>query len=69
MTTLRQVNKALVAKGYKFALVRGDGYFYFEPTGKDDKFGPTVYVCYLNQLSLDRWVEELEEFLKEQNGN
>lgn len=62
MTTLKQVNKAIVAKGYEFELVKGNGYFYFSPTGKDDNFGPSVYVCYLNQLTLDRWVKELEDF-------
>lgn len=64
MTTLKQVNKAIVAKGYEFELVKGNGYFYFSPTGKDDNFGPTVYVCYLYQLSVNQWIDRLEEFLR-----
>lgn len=66
MTTLKQVNKALTDKGYEFELVKGDGYFYFAPTGKDDNFGPTVYCCFLYELSVDRWVKELEDFINKE---
>jgi hypothetical protein len=66
MTTLKQVNKKLAERGHEFELVKGNGYFYFAPTGKDDNFGPTVYVCYLYELSVDRWVQELEDFLNKE---
>lgn len=49
----------------KLDLARGDGYWYFVYDDVPAKFYEThsVYCCYLNQMSLDRWVEEGKDFV------
>lgn len=63
MLRLSTVNKELKRLGYKYELVKGEGYFYF--VGEDNDL-TSVYVYTLNDLTLDRWVEELESRV---NGN
>lgn len=60
---LRTVNKAIIAKGWKMELVKGDGYFYF--IGDEASvcmFG--VYVHSLNQLTLADWIDEAHAHLE-----
>lgn len=63
MVTIKQVNKALAAKGYKAELVRGDGYFYFwgPDTAKFEESGVYGGVTRLSDLTVERWVEMFEE--------
>lgn len=52
----------------KLALVRGEGYWYFVyDTFEATKVYETksVYCCYLNQMSLDHWVEEGKDFVEQ----
>ena len=56
MITLRTVNKAIAHLG-DIELVKGNGYFYF--VGEDvNVWAEGVYVYRLNELSLERWIEE-----------
>ena len=63
--TLNGVRRALEARGVKgVELVAGRGYFYFWPT--DDKEdnrmcvwpSTSVYVCQLNSMSVERWIDQ-----------
>lgn len=48
------------------SLYDGDGYFYFVyEDGKGAWGDRSVYVYRLNHLSLDRWVDEGNDFIKE----
>ena len=57
--TTRKINAAIKHTGLKIAFTRGDGCFYFI-NSEGFQVGDTVWVCYLNQLSLERWIKEAE---------
>tara|TARA_R110000744_G_scaffold305007_1_gene413350 strand:- start:5101 stop:5331 length:231 start_codon:yes stop_codon:yes gene_type:complete len=56
--TVKRINHAIRHTGLE--IVRGDGYQYFLDW-EGDQVGDAVMVCYLNQMSLERWVEQAEE--------
>lgn len=59
--TKSKINSAIKHTGLKVEGKRGDGYFYFLDAATDYCIpNSSVYVCYLNQLSLAQWVEEAE---------
>ena len=49
-----KINRAIKKFGLTIEGLRGDGCFYFIDS-EGYQIGETVYVCYLNQLSLERW--------------
>ena len=53
-TTLPKINKALAARFGDGAveIVHGDGYFYFLLAAGDDREIPSIYVCWVYELSL-----------------
>lgn len=62
MIQLRTINATLARLGIKAELVKGEGYFYF--IGDDvDCDCDSVYVFRVNELTLDRWVEEANDRL------
>ena len=62
MTTRAAVNKAIAHLG-KIELVKGEGYFYF--IGDDvNVWAESVYVYRLNELTLERWIEEAKSVIK-----
>jgi hypothetical protein len=63
--TLKKVNKELKKQGYDTKLVKGEGYFYFVGKEAWDFKCQSVYVFRLNDLSLEQWVKEYEERLKD----
>ena len=63
MLRLSTVNKELKRLGYKYELVKGGRILLF--CGEDNNL-TSVYVYTLNDLTLDRWVGELES---RGNGN
>lgn len=64
MLTLKKVNNALKAKGYKAELARAESkgytYFYFYGPDAEHMFESSVSVSRLNALTLEQWVEEFE---------
>lgn len=59
MLTLKKVNAALKQHGISGELVRAEGYFYFWGDDFDLTKEQGVYgVARLNDLSLERWLEE-----------
>jgi hypothetical protein len=60
---LRSVNKAIAKTGLE--LVKGNGYFYFIGEGTESLYSASVMVCSLNEMSLERWVEEANGKAKE----
>ncbi len=56
MLTLKQVNKALAAAGYKERLVKGRGYYYFAE-GEAASWPETMVLVYkLNCQTLEEWL-------------
>lgn len=54
------INKNIKHLGLEIVGTRGDGYFYFLDTTTSEQVGNSVNVCYLNQMSLDKWVKAAE---------
>ena len=61
--TSAKINKAIKHLGLKVIHERGSGYSYFLDLVTENQIGESVQVCYLHQLSLERWVEEAQEAL------
>jgi hypothetical protein len=59
--TLKKVNAAIAERGGKEVLVKGDGYFYFADGDAYDWDSSGVYVFTLNELPLERWIEEWQD--------
>ena len=57
--TRKRINKAIAHLRLTIEGTRGDGYFYFLDAD-GHQVGEPVMVCYLNSLSLERWVKEAE---------
>ena len=55
MTTQR-INRAIAHLDLEIVYTRGDGYFYFIDTNTGDQIGDSVFVCYMNQLTIEQWV-------------
>jgi hypothetical protein len=58
MMTTAKINRAIKHLGLEIVHQRADGYSYFVEIGTGNSIGLSVMVCYLNQLSLEQWVEE-----------
>jgi hypothetical protein len=56
--TIKKVNTAL-PEGYE--LVKGNGYFYFTGPDCHEWYTSSVPVCHLNDLTVERWVEEFND--------
>lgn len=66
MITIKTVNNAIKKlDGGVGTLVKGEGYFYFFPEKNENWDTHSVMVYKINDLTLERWLEEYEEF-KEQ---
>jgi hypothetical protein len=61
--TSAKINKAIKHLGLKVIHERGSGYSYFLDLVTENQIGESVQVCYLHQLSLERWVQEAQEAL------
>jgi hypothetical protein len=58
MTTAR-INRAIKHLGLEIVHNRGSGYSFFLDA-QGNQVGDSVMVCYLNQQTLDQWVEDAE---------
>lgn len=61
--TAKQVTIALRKAGYAVDCVKGNGYVYF--MADDFREIDSVYVCYINELPVERYVEHVAGFMKE----
>ena len=59
--TKNQINRAIKRLGLEIVGARGAGYFYFCDLESGNQVGESVMVCYLNQCSLQEWVEYAEQ--------
>lgn len=66
--TKAQINKALKKIGLPMQIQnkRGGGYSYFTSTNTGSQIGESVMVCYLNQCSVEKWVEYAQAAYEEQ---
>ena len=64
---LRTLNKELAKINANLELEKGDGYFYFvfdcDCPGNQIWETHSIYVNNLNQLTLDQWIEEANQFV------
>lgn len=60
--TCKIINRAIKHTG--LVINKGKGYQYFTDAVTDDRVGESVYVCYLNQFNIQRWVEAAEYAIK-----
>lgn len=58
--TTATVNRAIAERGGKEILINGKGYFYFWEGDAPDWQSSSVYVCRLNDLTLEQWIAEWE---------
>lgn len=73
--TLNQVNKAIQSTIGNFSLLKGNGYFYV--SSKDEKislklsslYSTSIFVCYLNQQSLEDWLKDVQEIVSKIEKN
>ena len=56
--TSKTINRAIKHTG--LIINKGRGYQYFTDAVTDDQVGESVYVCYLNQYTIDQWIEDAE---------
>jgi hypothetical protein len=56
--TLKRVNKEIAARGGSAQLIKGEGYFYFAEGEANEWDFDSVYVYTLNELPLERWIQE-----------
>jgi hypothetical protein len=69
--SLKQVNTAIKKAGLDIILCKGEGYFYI--TSDDTDIGlylsslecTSIYVCHLNHQSVEDWVHDVKEILKQ----
>jgi hypothetical protein len=57
--TINKVNAAIQSHGVE--LVKGNGYFYFAMLNDDALEVPSVYSMTLRYMSLEDWVQHVEE--------
>lgn len=63
MLTIKGVNKAIAARGIKAEICQGDGYVYFYGDDVEFAYTTSVAACRLNHLTLERWMQELDEIV------
>lgn len=64
--SVTQVDRAIKHLGVE--IIRGRGYFYFVSLDPAiGQVGDSIYICYLNQQSLARWIKDAESAVKENN--
>ncbi len=58
----RNINRAIKHTGLRVVGARGDGCFYFVDAETDVAIdNSTVWIAYLNQFSMEQWIEEAED--------
>lgn len=63
MLTIKGVNKVIAARGIKAEICQGNGYVYFFGDDVEFAYTTSVAVCRLNHLTLERWMQELDDFV------
>lgn len=58
--TAREVNKVFAAFGIVERLRQGRGYCYFTEGDAIEWYSSSVPVCYVSDLTIGRWISELE---------
>lgn len=65
--TKAKINRAIKKYNLEIIHERGSGYSYFLDLTTGDQVGESVCVCYLNQQSLEGWVEDARVAREEYN--
>lgn len=63
-TTCKSISSKIQRQGFPVSLYKGDGYFYFVFDDGVKWESESVYVFRLNQLSVDRWIDQGVSFAK-----
>jgi len=61
--TIGRINAAIAKHGIE--IVKGNGYFWFADVSTADRYIdiPSVYTCRLRDLTLEQWVQHVEDAL------
>ena len=62
--TVKRINAAI--KHLNLEIIKGRGYVYFLDLTTGYQVGGSVHICYLNHVSLERWIEEAAEARKDE---
>lgn len=57
----RTINKEISKLGGFARLVKGEGYWYFMEGEAEYFYSQSVYVMYLNSLTVEQWIEEWKD--------
>ena len=63
-----QINSKIKHLGVEIQGNKGAGYFYFTSLENGYQIGLSVYVCYLNQLTLEQWVEQAKTAIEQETA-
>jgi len=69
--TLKQVNRAIQREVGNVTLCKGAGYFYVTSDDLslslklESQHSTSIYVCYLNQQSVEAWVADVRDIAKQ----
>lgn len=67
IATKRTINAALRQAGLPVEIQNNrDGYSYFTSTLTGAQVGESVYVCYLKQQTVERWVDDARHAIKQE---
>jgi len=67
--TIKQVNKVIQKEVGNYNLVKGEGYFYVTSEDYDlslnlsGLYTTSIYVCHLNQQSVEAWIKDVREIV------
>jgi hypothetical protein len=61
--TSAKINRAIKHLGLEIVHERGSGYSYFLDLKTGHQVGESIPICYLNQLTLEGWIEQAQGVL------
>ena len=62
------INRAIKHLGLEIWNNRGDDCSYFLSLETGDQVGEGIYLCYMNQQSIEAWVKDVEYALEQENN-
>lgn len=63
--TIAKINAAIAKHGIE--IVKGNGYFWFDDVSERETYTdiPSVMTCHLRDLTLEQWVQHVEDAINE----
>ena len=66
--TIAKINAAIAKHGIE--IVKGNGYFWFDDLFARETYKdvPSVYTCHLRDLTLEQWVQHVEDAINNEGA-